>query len=408
MLRAAMLLAWLALAATAAHAQPSFVPLPADVAVTAPSADVPPAVARFSGVWARGAWDSVLPHVLVVERLEADGSATVVYAIGARAEWNIRPSATRVASRVDDGTLRVVLRDGRAIAEYTLDGETLRGRYKVGDNTSRVLLSRTALADAARTAAVIAGTPGQTARIPVNDSGPLGTKGITLEATLYRPGGDGPFPVVVFNHGSTGGNPAAVKVTRKADRQAHFFVERGFAVVAPMRRGRGASDGFYGESYGCDSANLISGVARAVEDVDGVVAWLDSQPWADTKRLVMSGISRGGFLSVVYAGERPQRVKGVVNFVGGWTGERCEGFNAASFTQAGRDSRAPMLWLYGGVDHYYGPASIRAYHDAFVKAGGHGALHLYPKEGHDLANQVGLWEATADAYLTGLGLTSAR
>ena len=376
MLRAAALLAWLALAASAAHAQPSFVPLPADVAVTAPVPDVPPAVARFLGVWARGAWDSALPH--------------------------------GVQGRVDDGTLRVPLRDGRALAEYMVDGETLRGRYIVAGNTSRVLLACTTLADAARMPATVAGTPGQTVRIPVNDPGPLGTKRITLEATIYRPSGEGPFPVVVFNHGSTGGNPAAVKVARKADRQAHFFVERGFAVVAPMRRGRGASDGLYGESYGCDSGNLSSGVARAVEDVDGVVAWLDAQPWADTTRLVMAGISRGGFLSVVYAGERPQRVKGVVNFVGGWTGERCEGFNAASFAQAGRDARVPMLWLYGDVDHYYGPASIRSYHDAFIKAGGRGALHLYPKEGHDLANFVDQWGATADTYLTGLGLTPER
>jgi len=183
-------------------------------------------------------------------------------------------------------------------------------------------------------------------------------------------------------------------------------------VVAPMRRGRGASDGDYRESYGCDSAALTSGVARAVEDVDAVVAWLDTQAWADAGRLVIAGISRGGFLSVVYAGERPQRVKGVVNFVGGWTGERCDGaggnFNAASLGAAGRASRVPMLWLYGDLDHYYGPASIRAYHDAFIKAGGRGALHIYPRYGHDVANHPGLWEATADAYLTELGLTAPR
>jgi len=408
MIRAAALLAWLALAATAAHAQTAFVPLPADVAVTAPGPDVPPAVARFSGVWARGAWDSVLPHVLVVERLEADGSARVVYAVGENADRDIKPGAMRVTGLAEGDTLRVPSRDGRAIVEYTFEGDKLRGLYRAGDITSRVVLSRTPLADAARTAAAIAQISGQTVRIPVSDSGPLGTTQITLEATVYRPSGDGPFPVVVFNHGSTGGNPAAVKVTRKAALQARFFVERGFVVVAPMRRGRGASDGFYGESYGCDSINLTSGVARAVEDVDGVVAWLGTLPWADTTRLVMAGISRGGFLSVVYAGERPQRVKGVVNFVGGWTGERCEGFNAASFAHAGRDARVPMLWLYGDRDHYYGPASIRAYHDAFAKAGGRGALHLYPREGHDLANFVDLWEATADTYLAGLGLTSPR
>jgi len=407
MIRAAALLA-LTLAASAAFAQTPFVPLPADVAVTAPAADVPPAVARFSGVWAHGAWDGELPHVLVVERVDADGGATVVYAVGESIDWNVKPSATRVAARIENGVLRFSRREGKVSVQYRFEGEQLRGRHDSGSEVARVTLSRTALAEAAGIPVAVARAPGQTVRIPVSDSGPLGTQRITLEATVYRPSGEGPFPVVVFNHGSTGGNPAAVRVTRKAARQARFFTERGFAVVAPMRRGRGASDGDYGETYGCDTAGLTSGLARAIEDVDGVVAWLGTQAWADPTRLVMAGISRGGLLSVVYAGERPQRVKGVVNFVGGWTGERCDqysGFNAASFGAAGRAARVPMLWLYGDLDHYYGRAAIRSYYDAFVAAGGHGALHVYPRYGHDVANYDELWEATADTYLKGLGLT---
>jgi dienelactone hydrolase len=411
MVRAAALLAWLTLAASAAHAQAPVVPLPADVAVTPPGADVPPAVARFSGVWARGAWYGELPHVLVVERLEADGRAAVIYAVGESSTLYVKPAATRVTGRVEDGVLSFWLRDGIVTVEYRFDGEQLRGRYRSSYSTASVTLSRATLAEAARIPALVARTPRQTVRIPVTDTGPFGSRRITLEATVYRPTGDGPFPVVVFNHGSTGGNAAIVKTTRPAATQARFFIQRGFAVVAPMRRGRGASDGDYGESYGCASASLSSGLARAVEDIDGVLAWLETQPWADPGRLLMAGISRGGFLSVVYAGERPQRVKGVVNFVGGWTGEQCDrhgGFNAASFGAAGRAARVPMLWLYGDLDHYYGPAAIRSYHDAFVAAGGRGALHIYPRHGHDVANHAGLWETAADAYLSGLGLTPAR
>ena len=146
------------------------------------------------------------------------------------------------------------------------EDEQLRGRYDSGGNVSGVLLSRTTLVEAARIPALSAGPRGQAMRIPVVDSGPLGTKQITLEATVYRPDGDGAWPVVIFNHGSTGGNPAVIKVTQKAARQARFFTRHGLAVVAPMRRGRGASDGDYGETYGCDPALLTSGLARAVED----------------------------------------------------------------------------------------------------------------------------------------------
>ncbi len=45
---------------------------------------------------------------------------------------------------------------------------------------------------------------GETVRIPMVDEGLLWDTDITLEATLYKPEGDGPFPVVIFNHGSTG------------------------------------------------------------------------------------------------------------------------------------------------------------------------------------------------------------
>jgi hypothetical protein len=128
MVRAAALLAWLTLAASAAHAQAPVVPLPADVAVTPPGADVPPAAARFSGVWAHGAWYGELPHVLVVERLEADGRAAVIYAVGESSDLYVKPAATRVTGRVEDGVLSFWLRDGTVAVEYRLDGEQLHGR----------------------------------------------------------------------------------------------------------------------------------------------------------------------------------------------------------------------------------------------------------------------------------------
>ncbi len=51
------------------------------------------------------------------------------------------------------------------------------------------------------TAAVVA--PPTTVRIPMTEPGPEG-KHLTLEATLYRPAGDGRHPILLFNHGSTG------------------------------------------------------------------------------------------------------------------------------------------------------------------------------------------------------------
>ena len=51
-------------------AQTPTIPMPSDLKVNSPAADVPANIARFIGAWARGAWDGVLPHVLVVESVD--------------------------------------------------------------------------------------------------------------------------------------------------------------------------------------------------------------------------------------------------------------------------------------------------------------------------------------------------
>jgi hypothetical protein len=58
------------------------IPLPPDLALEPPAADVPPNMARFAGAWGHGAWDSVLPHVLLVEAVDREGHARVVSAGG--------------------------------------------------------------------------------------------------------------------------------------------------------------------------------------------------------------------------------------------------------------------------------------------------------------------------------------
>jgi len=58
---------------------------------------------------------------------------------------------------------------------------------------------------------------------------------------------------------------------------------------------------------------------------------------------VIGGQSRGGILSVAYAGAHPQQVRGVINFVGGWTGDSCIGdFNGTAFAKAA-SAKIPTL-----------------------------------------------------------------
>jgi dienelactone hydrolase len=255
----------------------------------------------------------------------------------------------------------------------------------------------------------------ETVSIPLTEpGGGGGARELRLEGFLYRPPtAAGPLPVLVFNHGSTGAGRVAPTASApyRYPEVARFFVERGWAVLIPMRRGRGASDGEYLERYDCDRAILAEGVERGLADVDAALAYVSGQPWADPARLLLGGMSRGGLLSVVYPSRRTVAARGVVNFAGGWTVERCDArirFNADTFAEAGRTARLPMLWLYSENDRNYGPASVRAYHEGFVRSGGIAALSMLPPIGRDghlgLPGEVRAWQSAVHDFLARLGL----
>lgn len=240
----------------------------------------------------------------------------------------------------------------------------------------------------------------------------LRSETLKLEATLYRPAGSGPFPVLLFSHGSTGGGRTPADRTLRPDTVAQLFLERGFVVLAPMRRGRGASEGRSDEVISCDDARLWQGIDEAIEDTDAALAWLREQPYADLQRLLLSGQSRGGFLSVIYSAKRAGLVRGVVNFVGGWTGDwGCNAaFNATYFRRAGENNATPMLWLYAEGDRYYQPESIRRYAALYDNGRGADILRLYPRlgegvDGHGLGRFPGLWRRDLGEFLDRIGFS---
>src|SRR5881628_3882938 len=60
----------------------------------------------------------------------------------------------------------------------------------------------------------------ETVLIPMNESGLFGRqRALTLEATLYQPAADGPRPILIFNHGSTGPGSIPATLTLRAATQ---------------------------------------------------------------------------------------------------------------------------------------------------------------------------------------------
>src|SRR5262249_43873650 len=105
-------------------------PLPENLAVQPPAADVSADVAAFSGVWA-GRWTRGRAHTLVVERVEGR-PAQLVYSWGqGRVADNPDPGFRRVAGEVaEDGSLHFRMSNGADLT-YRLaeDRRTLAGEW---------------------------------------------------------------------------------------------------------------------------------------------------------------------------------------------------------------------------------------------------------------------------------------
>lgn len=245
---------------------------------------------------------------------------------------------------------------------------------------------------------------------------------IFLEMVIHKPGGPGPFPTVVFNHGSTGNgsDPSLFTHTWSSPSFSRVANALGWMVVFPQRRGRGNSDGRYDEGfepdrsrYSCDPVHSLPGIERAMQDVDAVVAHLRTRTDVIPGRMVVAGQSRGGILAIAHAGTRPGVFLGVINFVGGWMSDGCPdpgAINTVTF-QRGAGSRAPTLWLYGENDPFYSMSHSRRNFDAFQSAGGVGAFHAYSLpggvSGHALIAHPDRWRELVGKFLDGLPATPA-
>lgn len=375
--------------------------LPPDVAIEAPDAALEgSAKARWSGIWRGWACRGAQCDVKVaIEKLSGE-RATVVYA-GASATQRV---TERGEARFINHELHMPLRTGATLLlRLREDGDMDMSLWRnVTQLISYGVLTQKPFAYA-RTVE----------RVPTPWS--EGGRAQTLEMVVYRPPGPGPFPTLVFNHGSTGegDKPEWFAHTWASPEVGRFFTDKGWLVVFPQRRGRGKSDGLYDEGfapgrpgYACKAEQSLPGLERAMTDLDAAMAHLQTRADVNMQRLLIGGVSRGGILSVAYAGTRTTpKFLGVLNFVGGWVGDRCEDadkVNPVAFRRGAAFPRA-MLWLYGSQDPFYSLRHSRKNFDAFKAEGGKGSFvsfaPLHGASGHGIHMQPDLWDSAVKEYL---------
>jgi pimeloyl-ACP methyl ester carboxylesterase len=263
-----------------------------------------------------------------------------------------------------------------------------------------------------------------TATRVVNDAEDKGT--IRLVAYVYRPVKNDRHKVVLFSHGSTAGLSRSPKEAMDAPPISvlNFFVSRGYTLVAPMRRGRNESSGTYVEECSvftnqCTVEDQIPRGERAMKealaDTNAVVDQLIIGKLAPRdSKIIAGGISRGGFLSLILAGERPALVEGVVNFVGGWLGvsDRLTDVQIkarmddqkARLERAAKRFSGPSVWIYGARDPFYKDGMPQEFHKYWTDAGGKGdfvyiAEHTL-QSGHVVATNPTLWSKQVQAFLS--------
>lgn len=378
---------------------PEAAAIPPDVSIKTPSGDTAKTRAVWSGVWSGwGGAGKPVELALAVEQISDDAASIVVV----RTVANVPRLEHRVRALFDGDELVSTLPSGTVMRYRLRNANTIEFVWRsTNGGWMAGVLSRTNPASSM-----------SKIRIPTTLTED-GTS-VALEAVLYKPAGDGPFPTLVFNHGSTGdgNNPAAFTETSAEPNIGRWFTERGWMVVFPQRRGRGKSGGRYAEGLEADGSGYsirpeisLPGVDRALTDIDAVVDWLGKQPEADTDRMLIGGQSRGGILAVAFAGTRPKVFSGAINFVGGWMGDglpATQEINRTVFVR-GAPSAVSTLWLYADQDPFYGLDHSRSNFDAFTAAGGMGEFHVLPvkpaQDGHGVISDSSLWSDLVDAFV---------
>lgn len=244
---------------------------------------------------------------------------------------------------------------------------------------------------------------------------PLAINGRTLRlvGTVIRPDDAERHPVVVLSHGAWG--PAERR--REKPRLDHaplstWLAERGFAVVVPMRRGYGASEGEVAESSGgCSEPDYARAGLASAEDILAAARWARGQVFADASRLVLVGYSAGGWGSLAAASLAPEGLVAVVNLAGGRGGFSGTGWPCVwsrmleAATRFGGTARVRSLWLYARNDALFGPAFAERLAGAWRLGGAAAELHVvapdYP-DGHGVfmaADGVAHWAPLLEPFL---------
>jgi carboxymethylenebutenolidase len=196
-----------------------------------------------------------------------------------------------------------------------------------------------------------------------------------LKAFLWKPPGPGPFPAVLFNHGSGGADAtqtAGMRITEAAERLAPVFLKHGYAFLYPFRRGQGLStdqapfiqdrlkseEDAHGD-VARQHLHFILLTTEQLDDVAAALAFLKTVPGIDAKRIAIAGHSFGGALTLL-SGERDTSVRAEVTFAAAANSWKSSAELRERLLAAVGETSAAIMLVYAANDYDTTPGTALA------------------------------------------------
>lgn len=248
-------------------------------------------------------------------------------------------------------------------------------------------------------------------KFPVN----IGSSIFQDYARITKPEGDGPFPLLVFTHGTPRSTEERIKtdVATYYKSKSEYFAGKGYAVIFVVRRGFGASTAPYEENhlFGNGTKNYTKSGLEAAKDLKAAIDYMRNKSYVDAKRIILLGQSTGGHSVIATGSLGIEGVMGVINFAGGRGSYapdlvRDENNLIDSMAQYGKTSRIPTLWLYSSNDHFFRPALAQAMYKAYTGNGGQAKFVILPPyrdDGHrSFSGNMSAWAPYVEQFLEDL------
>jgi carboxymethylenebutenolidase len=221
--------------------------------------------------------------------------------------------------------------------------------------------------------------PAETPPTPVEVTFSSGN--LVLHGFLYKPEGHGPFPAVLWNHGSE-------RRPGWLPELAPIFLSRGYAFFIPHRRGHGRSPGDYvmdlldrAKQSGGPRARdkeLVELMEQHLQDQLAALSYLKGLPEVDPQRIAVAGCSFGGIQTVLMA-EQGLGLRAAVDFAGAAQNWQYAPELRARMIHAVQHSEMPIFFIQAKNDYDTSPSRELA--AAMEKSGKPHDLQIFPAFG---------------------------